>query len=248
MRRPASGWSATNRRKYAVCAGSECVLREPLAELVGLSFSLRDHQTSIDRCDEPLETHTRGRRRLASRHRSRAAGSEGAQERARPSSPHGPRVVELDEPRANGVVVDTALDRERSWPGAGSIVRARATPSPRAPGRADECPRPRARPIELARRRPSRSACRRSRGSSGSRDHHEVPSPGRRAAGCSSRRRRLPGSRERAAVARDEAIPHVLAPCHRADDDAGRVLGRQVLERVNGEVDLAVAERRSSSA
>ena len=125
MRRPASGWSATNRRKYAVRAGSECVLREPLPSSSGLSFSLHaDHQTSIDRRDEPLETHTRGRRGgRESRHRSRAAGSEGAQERALGSRLlHGPRGSSSSTSRARMASSSTRhWIASAPWPGAGSV-------------------------------------------------------------------------------------------------------------------------------
>ena len=44
-------------------------------------------------------------------------------------------------------------------------------------------------------------------------------------------------------VARHEAVANVLASCDRSNDDALRILGRQVLERVHGEVDLTVAKR-----
>ena len=177
MRRPASGWSATNRRKYAVCAGSECVLREPLAELVGLSFSLHaNHQTSIDRCDEPLETHTRGRRGSPA---SRDRAAQPAQGRA------GTRSAVVSA-RAAGSSSATSRARMASsstrhwiasapWPGAGSVSGA-SHPSPRAPGRADECPRRRAQPHRTRPRRPSDPRVDVSPGSSGSRDHREVPS------------------------------------------------------------------------
>ena len=48
---------------------------------------------------------------------------------------------------------------------------------------------------------------------------------------------------QRLALARDETVAHVLPPRHRADDDAFGVLRGQILQRVHGEVDLAVAER-----
>ena len=48
---------------------------------------------------------------------------------------------------------------------------------------------------------------------------------------------------QRLALTRDETVAHVLAPRHRADDDAVRVLRGQILQRVHGEVDLAVPER-----
>ena len=248
MRRPASGWSATNRRKYAVCAGSECVLREPLAELVGLSFPCtRTIRTSIDRCDEPLETYTRGRRGSREPRPSRAAGSEGAQAtrsavvsaRAAGSSSATSRARMASSSTRHWIA--SALARSGQHGLGREPLRHLVLQAEPTNARGGEHSR-----IELAHGDP-RSACRRSPDRAGSRDHREVPSPGQRAAGCSSRRRRLPKGVQRAAVARNQAIPHVLAPCHRADDDAGRVLGRQVLERVNREVDLAVAERRSRS-
>ena len=48
---------------------------------------------------------------------------------------------------------------------------------------------------------------------------------------------------EGACSARDEAVADVLSRGDGADRDAGRVLRRKVLERVHGDVDLAVAKR-----
>ena len=201
-----------------------------------------NHQTSIDRCDEPLETHTRGRR----------GGRESRDRAAQPA------------PRARR----NALGR-RLRPGRGSsssTSRARmASSSTRhwiasAPGpeRAASSGREPLRHLVLqaeptnARRgeQPHRTA------------HGDLPDPRVDVAAdradleitrsartwaarrrLLARRRRLPEGRRASCRRARQAIPHVLAPCHRADDDAGRVLGRQVLERVNREVDLAVAER-----
>ena len=55
--------------------------------------------------------------------------------------------------------------------------------------------------------------------------------------------RRAAQLRERSTVARDEAVANILASCDRSNDDAFRILGRQVLERVHRHVDLRVAQR-----
>ena len=45
------------------------------------------------------------------------------------------------------------------------------------------------------------------------------------------------------ALTRDETVAHVLAPCHRAHHHAVCILRGQILQRVHGDVDLAVPER-----
>ena len=48
--------------------------------------------------------------------------------------------------------------------------------------------------------------------------------------------------REHEPVAGHQAVPHVLAQANGAQDDIGFVLCRKILERVDGEIDLAVSE------
>ena len=54
---------------------------------------------------------------------------------------------------------------------------------------------------------------------------------------CRAARPAMTPARRRGSRARPRA------PCHGADDDAGRILRRQILQRVHREVDLAVAQR-----
>ena len=130
------------------------------------------------------------------------------------------------------------------WPGAGSIVSAEShsvtslsRPIRRTPAAASTAASN------------SPSATLRTRVSTFPRIERTSRSP-RSARSWAARRRLLvptrePGRelRERAGLPCDEAVAHVLASGHRADHDVGGILGRQVLERVHGQVDLTVAKR-----
>ena len=129
----------------------------------------------------------------------------------------------------------------RPGPARAASSRARATPSPRAPGRADECPPPSTAPSNSP-ARPSRSACRRSPGSSGSRDHPKcshlggAPQAARPDGAPRRSRSELPS---RATRQSRTSSRRVTAP---TTTPAASSVGKS-FERVNREVDLAVAER-----
>ena len=250
MRRPTSGWSATDRRQYAVRADGKCLFGESLAELLRLSLPGNAHHvSSIDRRDETLETHPRGRRRHRERrHRRRAAGAERVEER-----PLGRRL------RACGRVVEAREERAhrrrrrhgtgpRARPGRAPAAssRPRATPSRRPRARAAGRPPRRARP-----RRTRPSATLRTRVSTFPRIERTSRSGRSAAQLCRSPRRLLvpttappASSASDEPVSRDEAVADVLARGDGADDDARRILRREVLERVHGDD----RSRRSRSA
>ena len=87
-----------------------------------------------------------------------------------------------------------------------------------------------------------RRACRHCRGSSESRDRAVARAAAPRGGGCWSRRPpRAEDSASAQPVPRDETVAHVFTQAHRTDHDAGRLVGREILEGVHGEVDLAVS-------
>ena len=145
----------------------------------------------------------------------------------------------------------SASSSARHWiasapcPGAGSIVSAR---EPLGHDALEPEPS-RRRPLRARPRRTRRRATLRMRVSTFPRIERTSRS-GRSARSCAARRRLLVpttapagSSASEPAVAGDEAVADVLAAVHRADDDAGSILGREVLERVHGQVDLAGAQR-----
>ena len=152
-------------------------------------------------------------------------------------------IVERREKRPHRVVVGSALHRERPWPGAGSIVSssnhsvtARSSPSRRTPAAASTTASNwpsstlRIRVSTLPRiERTSRSRAKRG----------ELRCPAKAARADDRARREL---RERATRPGHEAVANVLARRDGADHDARSILGREVLQRVDRDVDLTVEQ------
>ena len=201
--------------------------------------------TSVGRGDERLEHGHAGPRSAVASAATGAAqpAAELSQERA---LGRGRRACVRDRrsPRAARARASSSARHctaSAPWPGRGQHrLGRRATPSPRPRARAAGRPRRRARRRRTRRRAPCGCACRRSPGSTGSRDRAAAH------ASCAARRRLLvpttapaASSAERATFASHEAVADVLAQPDGADHDARRILGREVLERVHREIDLA---------
>ena len=222
-------------------------LRELLAELLRLSLPVdAHHPTSIDGRDEPLETNTRGRRRLCERGDRRGAAGSETRRNAR-SAVVSARAAgrRASASSAKRIVVGAALDREAPLAGRRQHRLGREPLGDdvlRGPAGDARPPRGRA-----ASNSPSRTfRMRVSTLPRMDRTSRFGPEP----ASWAERRRLLvpttAPSRDRRASRASRATRQSRTSSrarHRADDDAVRVLGRQILERVHGEVDLAFAKR-----
>ena len=252
MRRPQSGWSATDRRQYAVRArGKRVVARVARPSSCGSpSPSNAHHLTSIDRCDEALETHPRGRRRRYRERRDRAPRSRRrapAQER-----PLGRRRRRVQPDRRARREARASRRRRR-----GTGPRAPPGRAPEASSRLDShsvtaCSSPSRRTPAAASTAASNSPSltlrirvstfpRIERISRSRSERRELRRAAQAARPDDGARRRAPRASAAPGATRQSRTSSRARD--RADDDARRILGREILERVHGEVDLAVAER-----